>query len=326
MNNQQGSLINAIKSAKIHKEIGSYIRSIIKPGLSLNDLASIIENKIKEDTNFDIINPLKRGIAFPVGLSLNNCAAHYTPNYNDNDIIIKDSDILKIDYGIHYNGTIIDSAFTIHIDKKYDEFIDISKKLTNFAIKQCGPDALLGEIGSAIEEYISSKEIYIDDKLYKLTTMHDLSGHAIAPYEIHAGKAVPNISIFYPIRMYENEYYAVEPFITTGLGETIIKYPNSHYMLTKNAKSNSKLLEKDEILLYDIINKNYSTLPFCQKWLYELNKELNHDNILKNLENKNVLNSFPPLYDIEGSIISQFEHTIFIKKNGVLNLNSNDFY
>ena len=322
MNN---TLVDAIKSAQIHKKVGNYARSIIKPGLSLHDIATLIENKIKEETKFDNNNPLKAGIAFPIGLSLNNCAAHYTPNYNESSIILKDSDILKIDYGVHTNGVIIDSAFTIHFNEKYDEFIRISKNLTNFAVKKCGPDVILGEIGDDIIEYISSKEIIIDNKKHKLTTMHDLSGHNIMPYEIHAGKAVPNISIFYPKRMSENEYYAIEPFITTGYGETIIKDPISHYMVNKDYDiiNNLKTSEKK---VYDIIKKNYHTLPFCQKWLYELDNQTDYDNILKRLEFKKVISSFPPLYDIDNSIISQFEHTIFIKSNGIIKLTENDFY
>ena len=322
MNN---TLVDAIKSAQIHKKVGNYARSIIKPGLSLHDIATLIENKIKEETKFDNNNPLKAGIAFPIGLSLNNCAAHYTPNYNESSIILKDSDILKIDYGVHTNGVIIDSAFTIHFNEKYDEFIRISKNLTNFAVKKCGPDVILGEIGDDIIEYISSKEIIIDNKKHKLTTMHDLSGHNIMPYEIHAGKAVPNISIFYPKRMSENEYYAIEPFITTGYGETIIKDPISHYMVNKDYDiiNNLKTSEKK---VYDIIKKNYHTLPFCQKWLYELDNQTDYDNILKRLEFKKVISSFPPLYDIDNSIISQFEHTIFIKSNGIIKLTENNFY
>ena len=322
MNN---TLVDAIKSAQIHKKVGNYARSIIKPGLSLHDIATLIENKIKEETKFDNNNPLITGIAFPIGLSLNNCAAHYSPNYNEPKIILKESDILKIDYGVHTNGIIIDSAFTIHFDEKYDEFIRISKNLTNFAVKKCGPDVILGEIGDDITEYISSKEIIIDNKKHKLTTMHDLSGHNIMPYEIHAGKAVPNISIFYPKRMSENEYYAIEPFITTGYGETIIKDPISHYMVNKDYDiiNNLKTSEKK---VYDIIKKNYHTLPFCQKWLYELDNQTDYDNILKRLEFKKVISSFPPLYDIDNSIISQFEHTIFIKSNGIIKLTENNFY
>jgi methionyl aminopeptidase len=323
---QNNTLIDAIKGAVVHKNVGKYIRSIIKPNISLKNISKLIEDKIRTEVNYDNKNPLNAGIAFPVGLSLNNCAAHYTPNYYEEDTILKSSDILKIDYGVHFNGTIIDSAFTMHFDNKYDQFIEISKNLTNYAVSICGPDAVLGDIGKDIEEYISSKEIEIDGKIYHLRTMSDLSGHAISKYEIHAGKAVPNISINYPLRMKANEYYAVEPFITTGYGETILKEPYSHFMMNKNYKVYNKKLEDDEKYVYDLIDNYYSTLPFCQKWLYEYNNTYNYDNILKKLESKKILQSYPPIYDINGSIISQFEHTIFIKENGIINLTSNDFY
>jgi methionyl aminopeptidase len=325
-------LADAIKASFTHKKVGKYLRNnIIKPGVSLKDIALITENKIKEYINFDSENPLLKGIAFPVGLSLNNCAAHYTPNNDDLDIFLKDDDILKIDYGVHFNGTIIDSAFTVHFNEKYNEFIQISKDVTDFAVKQCGPDVILGEIGKEIEEYVHSCQLEIDNKIVELKTMRDLSGHLISKYTIHAGKAVPNTSIYYPVRMIENEFYAVEPFITTGNGISIEKNNNSHYMI-KNKKS-----IKSNNLLYDIIHKNFYTLPFCKKWLIELYLEeqnrLNniHDinifnNSLNNLVKENILQEYPPLYDIEGSIISQFEHTIFIRDKGIINLTKNNFY
>ena len=313
------TLINAIKAANAHKVVGNYVKDTIKPGYTLNDIASLIEDKIKKEINYDNNNPLDKGIAFPVGLSINNCAAHYTPNYNEADIILNCRDIIKIDYGVHVKGTIIDSAFTMHFDEKYDEFVDISRKLTNYAVSLCGPDVILGEIGRDIEEYVKSKEITIDNKTYQLNVMGDLSGHMIKTYDIHAGVAVPNISINYPIRMKEYEYYAVEPFLTTGNGKSILKTPKSHYMITKGYK-NMNTLNTRELELYNIINKNFSTLSFCQKWLYQMDKSKSYDKLLDSLESKNIINSYPPIYDIENSIISQFEHTIFVKENGIINL------
>ena len=78
--------------------------------------------------------------------------------------------------------------------------------------------------------------------------MKDLSGHMIKPFEIHAGKAVPNIKIHYPLRMMENEFYAIEPFITTGNGVSILKEPKSHYMLKKGI-IDVKLKKDDEYIL-----------------------------------------------------------------------------
>jgi methionyl aminopeptidase len=172
-NKEENTLLHAIKAANVHKKVGIHIRNIIKPGMSLNNIATIIEEKINDEINYDKNNPLERGIGFPVGLSINNCAAHYTPNYDDSEIIFKESDIIKIDYGVHIKGTIIDSAFTLSFNERYDEFINISRNLTNYAVSLCKPDAILGEIGGDIEEYIKSKEITIDNKTYQLKTMGD---------------------------------------------------------------------------------------------------------------------------------------------------------
>lgn len=319
-------LVNAIKAANVHKKVGEIVRNTIKPGMTLKDIALFIEDNIKTNIEFDKNKPLDRGIAFPVGLSLNNCAAHYTPNYGDNTIILTEKDILKIDYGIHINGTIIDSAFTLHFDNKYDEFIQISKDITNYGVSLCGPDVVLGDIGQLIAEYIESKEIILDNKVIQLKTMTELSGHSISRYDIHSGKAVPNTRIFYPLRMQENEFYAIEPFITTGNGKNIIKEPNSHYMLTREYEKELYNVKEDEKKLVNIILNNYYTLPFCQKWLYNINNTIDYNGLLKKLENKKIVNTYPPIYDINKSIVSQFEHTIFIKKNGIINLTKNDFY
>jgi methionyl aminopeptidase len=327
------TLLHAIKASKIHKDVGVKVREYIKIGMSLKDIASFIENEIRDQVQYNDNKPLDNGIGFPVGLSLNNLAAHYTPNYNDKDIILKEEDILKIDYGVHCNGMIIDSAFTISFNEKYENFIKISRDATNYGVSLCGPDVNLGEIGRDIEEYILSKEIEIDGKIYPLQVMRDLSGHKIAPYEIHAGKAVPNIKISYHMRMKENEFYAIEPFITTGNGKNIFEdVENSHYMITKNNYDHI-LLTKSEKEILNHIKKYYYTLPFCQKWIYEkshtldLKKNINKiDLILNILTSKNILNTYPPIFDIKGSIISQFEHTIFIKENGYINLTKNNYY
>ena len=319
------NLFQAIKAANIHKKISKQVYEYLEPNKSLNEIANFIETNILKETEFNIDNPLSKGIGFPVGLSINNCAAHYTPNYGDNDIILKNSDIIKIDYGVHYDGIIIDSAFTISFNPLYQEFINISKDVTNYAVSLCGPDVILGEIGRELEEYVKSKEIDINGKIYQLKTMSDLSGHKISKYEIHAGKAVPNINIYYPQRMLENEFYAIEPFITTGNGFSILKEPVSHYMLNKNY-STKYLDNSNEKKLFELIKKNYSTLPFCQKWLYQLDNNINHNILLDKLVNKKILNSYPPIYDIENSIVSQFEHTIFVKNNGIINLTKNQNY
>ncbi|KAJ1938522.1 Methionine aminopeptidase 2, partial [Linderina pennispora] len=68
------------RAAEVHREVRSYARSQIKPGMDLADIAEMIENGTRtlvEEKGFEA------GIGFPTGLSINHCAAHYTPNTGD---------------------------------------------------------------------------------------------------------------------------------------------------------------------------------------------------------------------------------------------------
>ena len=64
--------------------------------------------------------------------------------------------------------------------------------------------------------------------------------------------------------------------------------------------------------LYNHINKNYSTLAFCRKWL-EQEGITNHSLALKYLVDQNIVNPYPPLCDVQGSYVAQFEHTVLLK-------------
>ena len=103
---------NEVESLKvgssIHKKIRNFIRPHLKPGLKLSELANLIENKCIELTDGKGINS---GIGFPSSLSVNDCAAHFTP-CSKYDVTLDENSITKIDFGVEVNGWITDSAFT----------------------------------------------------------------------------------------------------------------------------------------------------------------------------------------------------------------------
>lgn len=65
---------------------------------------------------------LERGQAFPTGCSLNNVAAHYSPNYGD-ETVLGQNDVCKIDFGVHVKGYLIDSAFTVAFNPIYEPLL-----------------------------------------------------------------------------------------------------------------------------------------------------------------------------------------------------------
>lgn len=293
----------------IHKKIKTYVKDLIKPNIKLYDLAINIEEKINELSLYNVENPLNGGIAFPTGLSVNNCAAHWTP-YKNNEKLFKKDDVLKIDFGIHLNGSIIDSAFTYSFDSKYDNLLEASKTSTDLAIKLARPDMLLSEIGKEIEENINSYEIIIKGKTKKIVSVKNLCGHEINLFNIHGNKVIPNISFpMYNERIKEGEFYAVETFASSGTGETYEDIKNcSHYMIDYKNEKDKLNINND---LYKYIIKNYNTLPFTDRWL-----DNNYKDNLDKLCSMNVIQCYPPIYDYDKkAYISQFEESIYIGEN-----------
>jgi methionyl aminopeptidase len=307
------------KAADIHREVRKYANTIIKPGIKMVDLCQSVESKIIE---------LGGELAFPTGCSLNNVAAHYTPNYEDNTILNAD-DIMKLDFGVHINGSIIDSAYTWYQNEKHKELTDIVKEATYEAIKMAGVDQRLDEIGSKVEEiFMSSSNIHVIDNLF---------GHNILPYKIHGEKRVSPTSyslemIDYSeslMRMEDGEIYAIEIFGTTeeDYSDVFNSGICSTYMI-KNDLSEDNKLSSQAKLLYNVIKKEFNTLPWCRRWLEDRIKLTPNKYLLplKQLHDEDIITAYPPLAGGKDCYIAQFEHTIALWSTGKEVLSMGDDY
>lgn len=72
------------------------------------------------------------------------------------------------DFGTQINGRIIDSAFTVAFNPKYQPLLDAVKEATNTGIKTAGIDVRLCDVGEAIQEVMESHEIELDGKTFKV--------------------------------------------------------------------------------------------------------------------------------------------------------------
>lgn len=185
------------KAAEIQRQVRRFAQRIIKPGRKLADICEDLENY---NRTLAPQKPMDSGIAFPTGISINNCAAHYTPNPGD-ETVLKYDDVCKIDFGTHINGRIIDTAFTVAFNPVYDNLLLAVKDATNTGIKEAGIDARLSEIGEKIQETMESYEVEINGKVHQVKTVKNLNGHSIDPYKIHGGKSVPCVKTNTNVKM-----------------------------------------------------------------------------------------------------------------------------
>ncbi|KAH7664881.1 hypothetical protein AAVH_43361 [Aphelenchoides avenae] len=297
------------RAAESHRQTRKYVKSWIKPGMSMTDICERLETHSRRMINE---SGLDAGLAFPTGCSINNCAAHYTPNAGD-PTVLGASDVVKIDYGVHVNGRIIDCAFTLTFDHKFDPLLEAVKEATNAGIREAGIDVRLCDIGATIEEVMTSHEIELDGKVYTVKPIRNLNGHSIGPYRIHAGKTVPIVKGGEQTKMEENEFYAIETFGSTGKGYVHDDMECSHYMKDFDLHDEHvpiRLGRSKQLL--NVINKNFGTLAFCRRWLDRLG-ETKYLMALKDLCDKGIVSAYPPLSDQKGCYTAQWEHTILLR-------------
>lgn len=294
-------------AAEAHRQTRQYMQKWIKPGMTMIEICEELETTARR-----LIGEkgLEAGLAFPTGCSRNHCAAHYTPNAGDPTVLQYD-DVTKIDFGTHIKGRIIDCAFTLSFNSKYDKLLEAVKDATNTGIREAGIDVRLCDIGAAIQEVMESYEIDLDGKTYQVKSIRNLNGHSISPYRIHSGKTVPIVKGGETTRMEENEFYAIETFGSTGRGMVHDDMDCSHYMKNFDTPFVPLRLQSSKQLL-GLINKNFGTLAFCKRWLDRAGAT-KYQMALKDLCDKGVVEAYPPLCDVKGCYTAQYEHTIMLR-------------
>jgi len=125
------------RGAEVHRQVRQWAQKNIKPGQTLTEIAEGIEDSVRALTGHQGLeegDALIAGMGFPTGLSLNHCAAHYTPNAG-NKMVLGEKDVMKVDFGVHFNGRIVDSAFTVAFDPQYDNLLKAVKEATNTGVR-----------------------------------------------------------------------------------------------------------------------------------------------------------------------------------------------
>ena len=294
-------------AAEVHRQTRKYMQNYIKPGMTMIHICETLEGisrKLVDEKG------LEAGLAFPTGCSLNNCAAHYTPN-GDDKTVLKADDVCKIDFGTHVNGRIIDCAFTLTFNPKYDKLLEAVKDATNTGIKAAGIDVKLCDIGEQIQEVMESYEVELDGKTYPVKPIRNLNGHSVGQYRVHGGKTVPIVKGGESVRMEEDEFYAIETFGSTGRGLVHDDMEVSHYMKRFDAGFVPLRVARSKQLLH-VIDKAFGTLAFCRRWLDRLG-QTRYLLALKDLCDRGLIDPYPPLCDVKGCYTAQYEHTILLR-------------
>ncbi|MGQ0638894.1 MAG: type II methionyl aminopeptidase [Nitrososphaerota archaeon] len=286
-----------LNAGKIAARVRENVRKKYHVGSTLYEICESIEKEIEQKG---------AKCAFPVNTSLNEVAAHYTAEPNDQKVI-KETDLLKIDLGVQINGYIADTAVTVCYDPKFDFLIQAAEAALKDAISMIRVGVKSSDVGKTIENTV---------KQMGCIPISNLSGHSLEQYTIHAGKSIPNIWSVGSFSFLPTEAYACEPFVTTRDGLGFVREGNTRNIFSLVSRKRTKDAEVDRLIGY--IWEKFNMLPFALRWLTPEWDEKVARNLLEKIIKTKSIRSYPILVEANGQRVAQAEHTFIPQENGIM--------
>jgi methionyl aminopeptidase len=169
------------KAGAIVAQILDDMAKMAAPGISTGEIDRFAESRIKELG----AKPAFKGYnGFPacVCISVNQEVVHGIPS---NKRVLKDGDIVGLDFGVIYDGWYGDSARTIPVGKISDEaqkLLDVTKESLHRGIAQCREGNRVFDIGHAVQNYVEN---------FGYGVVREFVGHGIGR-ALHEDPQVPN--------------------------------------------------------------------------------------------------------------------------------------
>lgn len=270
------------------KVVLEYAKTLVKPNAKILDIAEAIEKKIFE---------VGAKPAFPVNIGINEVAAHYTPSIDD-QTVLKEGDMVKIDIGLHVDGYISDNAFTVLVGKNSHPMIEIAKKAVEEARKVLRENVKIKEVSEVIESVVSSSGFNI---------VRNLTGHFLDRYVVH-GVSIPNVKNEIEIPIPKGQAVAIEVFVTNGSGW--VKESSSVEIFQFRENRGSRILEAKKILEMSI--RDFDGLPFAKRWIKNIPRA-KLDLAIRDLVNRGCLIDYPVLKESDNSLVAQWEESFIVE-------------
>jgi methionyl aminopeptidase len=285
-----------VRAGKIARSLRDWIKANFRAGSSYREVA----DRIEEET-------VRRGgqPAFPCGIGVNAVTAHYAPQLDETKTILE-GDLVKIDYGVHIDGYVADTAVTITENPQHQALLQTAERALQSAIDVVKKDRRIGEIGRAIEA-TARREGF--------KTINNLSGHTLQQYTVHAGKSIPNLYVPNQPVLKMEEVFAIEPFVTLGEAAGYVEEVPQTTIFSLMVRKRTGVQELDELV--DRIWNSRKSLPFTPRWYASEYKEGRLPRLLEELERRRLLRSYPTLVEASRKPVAQFEHTMKFDDDGV---------
>jgi methionyl aminopeptidase len=194
-------------------EILRYLGKSVREGVKTIDLETECRDRI---SRIGHIKPAFKGYnGFPYCLcvSVNEEVVHGMPG----DRLLKEGDIVSLDFGTLYEGYYGDAAITYgvgQISKDKEKLLEVTEEALYEGIKEAREGNRLHDISHAVQSRVESAGFSV---------VREFVGHGIGR-SLHEEPQIPNYGIKGTgIRLKKGMVFAIEPMVNVGMSDVVIR-------------------------------------------------------------------------------------------------------
>jgi len=322
-------------------------------GVSVLSICEAGDKMIEDETGkvFKKDTEMKKGIAFPTCVSVNNCVCHYSPAKSDAELLLCDGDVVKVDLGAHIDGFIAVAAHTFVVGASKENKVT-GRKADVIMAAHLASEAALRLVKDGLQNVPVTAAIQKISESYECKPIEGMLSHQLEQNIIDGKKSIiqnpPDAKDKKKPYAFDGEknqaedaakqwghskkdhdvctfntyeVYAIDVLVSSGEGKgkdlgqtktTVYKKLDTRYNLKMKASKQ----------FFSEVEKKHQCMPFTLRALEEESKARLG---VKECVEHNLVEPYAVLYEKEGEVVAQFKFTVLLLPNGPLKITGVDF-
>lgn len=308
-----------------YKMVGDIVNRILKKiitkcvaGASVRELCKEGDLLIEEETSsiFKREKDMKKGIAFPVCMSINNCINHYSPLTSDTDSILQDGDLVKIDFGAHLDGFIGVVGHTVVVGATKENKVT-GRKADVMLAAYYAAEAALRLIRPGNQNYMVTDIVTKITDEFKCKPVEGMLSFQLQQGRIDGEKTIiqnPSEAQRKEVEKCDfetNDVFGIDVIVSTGEG--IGREMESRVTIYRKTEEVYSLKLKASKEFYRKVKNSYGTMPFNLRSFEDEKKA--RMGVVECVTHK-LVEQYPVVWEKPNEFVAQFKYTVLLKPNG----------
>lgn len=259
---------------------------------------------------------VKKGIAFPTCISVNNCVCHYSPIASDKpEAVLNNGDLVKIDLACHLDGFVaavahsfvVGASAALPVKGRAADVLQAAYLASEAALRSVKVGAKNSDVTKIIQRVAAEFGcLPVQGMLSHQLEQNVIDGKKtiiLNPTEEHKGVE--------EITFETNEVYAVDVFVSSGEGKA--RPGETRTTVYKKTEGTYQLKMKASRSVFSEVSRKFDVMPFT---LRSLSDEKTARLGITECQKHELVDPFNVLYEREGEVVAQFKFTVLLTANG----------